>query len=146
MAFRVVNEHIDYRAALLDEQKRRPKSHVGAADPAICCDSRWPDENALMIGSADRLLPTASRPDTGETPAHGKHSLKKRHGLEEMKFRRRESRGRSGADPRAEALSLRCWVSADISILKSGRQSIQCRSRCRATFAHTCHGIRTLRR
>jgi hypothetical protein len=76
-AFRVVNEHIDNRAALLDDQKRRPKSQVGAADPATYSDSRWRDENALMISSADRLLPTASRPDTGETPAHGKHSLKK---------------------------------------------------------------------
>jgi hypothetical protein len=31
-----------------------------------------------MISSADRLLPTACRSDTAETPAHGKHSLKRK--------------------------------------------------------------------
>jgi hypothetical protein len=31
---------LDYRAGLLDDQKRGPKSHVGEADPATCNDSR----------------------------------------------------------------------------------------------------------
>src|SRR5271156_3053259 len=76
-----------------------PKSRVGEGDPATCGDSRWRDENALMINSADRLLPTASRPDTAETPAHGKHSLNKASWAGRDEIRRRECRGHSGADP-----------------------------------------------
>jgi hypothetical protein len=55
-----------------------PKSHVGAADPSSFSDSRWRHENALMISGAHRLLPTACRPETAGTPAHGEHSLKRK--------------------------------------------------------------------
>jgi hypothetical protein len=124
---RVGNEHIDNRAALLDEQKRRPKSHVGAADPATCGDSRWRDESALMINSADRLLPTASRPDTGETPAHGKHSLKKRHGP--VRYSNFVGQGQGLLNPDVTLLDLGRFHTARIAANEPLRESMSARTR-----------------
>jgi hypothetical protein len=55
---RVINEHIDNRAGLLDDQKHRPKSHVGAQIRLAAATAGGDMKNAVMISSADRLLPT----------------------------------------------------------------------------------------
>jgi hypothetical protein len=77
-ACHVVKKYIDYRAGLIDDQKRRPKSHVGAQIRLPATTTGGSMKNALMITSADRLLPTASQPGAAETPAHRTHSLKRK--------------------------------------------------------------------